>query len=656
MAYLAPMRLADATPSGFCNWWDVPSSEPGRLAETFSRQVGKISDEQSWRENAHLRNVSNYLGVSVQSFDELQRQAKLLRNTQDGSPPATFIMQAVRTSVARIAGRQRPECVVQTSGAEYKTRMQSRKLTKFLKGQFHEKQGEYSTIYELGLQLYRDQEVFGEGVAKVMPNAATRKVEVRRKFPWNVFYDQNDAVEGYAQAIYERMCDVDVELLCQSNPEVADRIRTSAHREKGHTMTITVWESYSKPRRAGECGRHVIVAGDCVLLDEEFHRDTFPYVWMIGERAFFGQYGMSNVDFTAQTQERAARLLEEMYENTTLLAGGFLDVEKGAYPGERGKNELTTNERLKVLERVKGFAPAQVTMPQPFSPQTLQLFERMRQLVMETYAVSDFMAQGRKEPGINSGIALRNMNDLQDLNFLPKAIMYENWFARAGEQMLHAVNDLVRRYGAPGVTATLPSGGGFLESIEWKTIKLGEESLYTVTVKPVSSFADEYAARLEMINELQQAGHWDGETAGRVITSMNPDIEAESNRINGQYHWVERIIDEILDADYVPGEDPITYQSPDPFMNLVSALKQMKDAYTEVSGWARPKKERDALMFEKKREAMRAWMKECIELIKRAQSPESPPPGAAPPGPPAPPGIAPPGAPPEAMMPPPGPM
>jgi hypothetical protein len=221
------------------------------------------------------------------------------------------------------------------------------------------------------------------------------------------------------------------------------------------------------------------------------------------------------------------------------------------------------------------------------------------------------------------------MNELQDLNFLPKALMYENWFARVGEQMLHCVNDMVRRYGAKKITATLPSGG-FLETIEWDTIKLGEESLYTVSVKPASSAADEYSARLELIGEMQQAGYWDSETAGRVMGSMNPDIESESNRINAQYYWIERIIDGIMDTDSVEADAPIPYQSPDPFMNLLRALKQMKDAYVEVSSWYPPKKPKEQLLFEKKRAAMRAWMKECIELIKRGQAPAAPGAGAPP--------------------------
>lgn len=625
-------------------WWSAKKSD--ELGQQLRGVTSRIEKDQAYRVQVSCERLSTYLGRPINSLGDLEGlSSRVTRDNVDSDDfQVPFSQFALDTICARIAGRQRPKPIVLTEGADFETRLQCRKRSKFIEGQFQEKQGEFPTIYDVGVQVFRDSAIFDGGVVKVEIDEASEKVSVKREFPWNVFYDRSDSREGYPNSIYARRS-VDCELLCDTYGKQADAIRKFAGNGGDHSYSrmffgrgtseesqrVDVWECYAKPTRKGkEGGRRIVICGSEVLVDEPWDRDTFPYVWMIWTRSAVGMYGIPPIEFARRAQTRANYLYDRCYRTTRLLSGGYIDYEPGSYLGDDGGAfVLEANDDVKLMPRLPGKQPATFQMPAPFNPQTLDLADRMKQFVYDAFRTSELTAQGRMEPGVNSGIAIRNRTDLQDLGFLPQARMLEQFWVDVGTQMLYCVNDLARDNGG-SVKSVLPTGNGFLESIEWKAIDVGEESLYTVQVKAASATADDYGAKLQYVTELQQMGHIDAGTAQRLIGSGNPDIESDYNRKNAQYNWIERIITEILDSD--SEEDAPEVDGPDPYMNLLDAAFQMNQAYLEVSSWPNTP--------EKKRAQMRQWLDQCIQLINRAKPPAAPPgapaPGGAPPPMPAP--------------------
>ncbi len=240
-------------------------------------------------------------------------------------------------------------------------------------------------------------------------------------------------------------------------------------------------------------------------------------------------------------------------------------------------------------------------MPDPFNGMVLNYAERMRSLVFELPGVSELAAQGRKEPGIDSGVALRNMNDLQGERFLPKSRAYEQFFVDVGKRILDAIQDL----DAQGITpkSFLPSEG-LITEIDWQSIKPSEEDLYEVQVQAGSSIADSLPARLQFVSDLQAGGLLSPEAAKRMLTSGDPDLESMSNREQAQFHWIERLIQEVHDVE--DADEDIQIEGPDPLMNLPSATMQMTEAYLELSSWPKTP--------ENKRRALRNWILTAVEL------------------------------------------
>lgn len=623
-------------------WWR--ETDARKLGQNLASVCARLDRSQAWRKTLASERLSVYLGRTV-TVENIDREAGWLGRERE-SEVITFAKSAINTCVARIAAKQRPKPMVLTQGADFSTRLQARKRSKFLEGQFHEPQGIYPTLYDLGYRVFRDAAVF-DGIAKVELDPVLKKFAVRRKFAWNVFYDEFDALEGNPHAIYEKRY-VDIGALSEEFESKAGYIREHAESCRvpetvrygvADKRCVVVWEAYTKATCDDEPGRRVVIMGNEVLCDEEWTHDGFPYIPMLWETAPVGCYGIPLIDSVRIPQARANLFHTRAAENTNLLAGGWVAVEKGSVDADQ-QAALESNEAVKILWYTPGKPPPAVQMPQLFSPQLLEMAQLNGTMVFERAGVSELAAQSKREPGIDSGVAIRNMTDLQDTLFLPQARMFEQWYIDVGKCMLWLVNDFVKAHPTESITSYLPDSGGFLDSIDWKEIDVGEKSLYTVQIQPGSALADSYGAKLQFVQDLLSGGMIDAETAKRFMTQGNPDLEAFANRSNGQYNWVERMIAEVLDAE--DGEEYM--EPPDPLMNLMDAVFQVTQAYIEISSWPNTP--------ESKRRALRNFVTQGIELINRAKAPPEPQPGpsqmGAAPTPPAP-GGPPPGGPPPAL-------
>jgi hypothetical protein len=615
--------------NGNSPWWMLSGQE---MADSAKAVVGRLETDQSWRKHDALRRYSVYYGRNISSLTELERGFHQTGGDpfDDIGPEITYCKSAIDTSVARIAGPIRPKPVVLTEGADYATRLCAKRLSKFLDGQFQESQGCYPTIYDQGSDVFRDSAIVN-GVSKVVPDFINEKVSVERLFIWDIYFDEMDARGGKPTQLYQRTTPDRHELIGRF-PKHERRILeanacddSDVRQSPFDSRRVVVWECYVLPTVPEVAGKHIVLLDDYILEENEYTHDTFPFAFQFWHRSPIGVSGNPPIDYAAKCQRIANKLLNYCVTNTQGLAGGIVNVEEGAYSDE----QLVSNDALKIMKRKPGFQPPQVDMPPPFNPMVLDLAERHRQMVFEIFGVSELAAQSRREPGVTSGVALRNMTDLQDKRFLPQARQLEQYYTDVGKLMLRAVRDLDAKGIKP--KSFLPSQG-FIESIDWQTIDIGEESLYQVQVQSGSALTDTLGARLQFIADLQASGAIDPDTAARLMMSGNPDFEAVSNRKDAQFNWVERIIFEIHDT---PDDEEPEVDSPDPLMNLPRAVNQMIDAYLECSSWPNTP--------EPKRRAMRTWVQQGIELIQRANPPQQPQAPAGAPG--LSPSLPPPGAP-----------
>jgi hypothetical protein len=613
-------------------WWD--SEDRGQAVYST---LSSLAEDQRFRRVAALRRLTVYRAKSTSKLSaELYSSSS---STLLDEPRYAFAASCVDTAKAKIASKQRPKPVVLTSGAGYKTRLDAKHLSKFLLGLLYQRQGQYPNCWALGEQVFKDCCIWEAGVLRVTANVPESRIDIERCFAHDIYFDHVDAEYGSPRSLFHRYR-YDRDVLAKAFPQHksaimaapsarSDDYSTPAFNERDHNR-VELNEAY----RLGE--RHVIAMagerGAVTLVDEPFERENFPYVFLLWEPGQFGCWSEPLVDQCEHAQNDANETYLRIREAVRLGGGGYLDVEKGAYDNE---DELASNETIKVAFRNAGRAPMNLVAPPAYSQATLNYAQITRSMVYELSGVNEMASQGQKQPGVDSGIAIRTVNDMQSERFLPKSRAYEQMYVDIGRRVLEAAKDLATAGKKP--SSTIP-GSGLLEKVDWDDIDpiLGGCE-YEVSIQAASAMQDTLASRLQFISDMQASGMLTPDAAKRMLASADPDIDSMSNRDQAQYNWIERIVGEVLESDDDDADDEmmLSVEPPDPLMNLGAAVLQMTEAYLEVSSYP------DAPEW--KRSLLRNWVTAAVDLLNRSKAPP-----AAPAGPPI-------GAPPPEMAPPPGP-
>lgn len=680
-------------------WFSEPDEQT--CGESLRAVVERLVRDQEWRESKFMARLQVYYAGACGSLDDVRsgRCAQFTGFDETNNPLSRLrhASGAVDTAVSRIGAKQKPKPVLQTSGADYTARQESKRLSKFLLGQFKLPQGRWANTWEVMLQVLWDAAVFG-GVLWVNENLEEERVETLRVLPVDVFFDEDDSADGIPSQVFRREAvdryelhrrvdDLDEDTERERERHMGDRETDDSEDEYelpeesfadrkrrlldaiegaparsdvrqgaagGTCNSIWVWHAYKRKTHKNDRGLHVTMLEDGTVLSRSVYNSRrLPCVLLSWIDPVGGMWGDTMTDVQEVPQYAANSAYGNIRDNMRVLSGGHIAVRSGSMvDGEDGETweQLLSNLNVKVLE-FTGDVPPTVVMPAPFNPQVLDMAERWRQFIFEVPGINELASQSRKEPGVTSGVGIRNSNDLQDQRFLKQARAFEAAHCTVGHLMLDAVQRMEEMGIKP--VSWLPSEG-LIKDIDWNAIRPDGEDLYTISIEAGNAFTESLGQRMQFIDELRASGQIPQDVATRLILSGDPDLEAYNNRMQGQWTWIERLICEVHDSD---DKGDILIETPDPMMDLPLAAMQMRDAYLECSAWP------DAP--ENKRKAMRDWYTLCIDMINQTKAPpaeSAPPPdamGGMPPDgmggmPPGPDGMMPPeGMPPEGMPPPP---
>lgn len=605
--------------------------------------VKDLAKSQTHRLTRAKHQLSVYLGETVSS---LSASHYITRGANsEWTEQIKLTMSLVDAMQSKIAARQRPKPQITTKNASWKTRVQARKLNRFLEGVLHKTQGQFENTWVLTEQIFKDAEIWGTGVLKVFPDCEGEKIVHERAFFYELFVDPRDAKYGNPKNLFHRYGYSRAALIA-AYPSQERAIRNApAHKEDYATANeglsafdpdlITVYEGWYLPPNRKSKGVHVLAidseyGGPVALVEEDYCSQRFPFIFYRWQRAQFGIEGRSLVDQVEGPHCEALKALERTQEQVELLSGGYIIVDPDAFD----ISDIERNDTAKIIQRKPGATgpDPQIVMPPAFNSSTLDYGMAMKSLGWEVAGANELLAQGNRPAGVNSGVALRNLNDLQGERFLLHSRSYEQLFVEIARLDLEAACALAGSGVKPKVSF---ADEDCLREIDWDEIDLPEDC-YEVTIQPASSHADSVAGRLELISEWQATGWIQPDVAARLQSQTELDTENFSRRRNAQHRWIERLISKVQDTDEDELED-LELDPPDPLMNLPAAMLQMAEAYVEMQAYE-DTEQRCAIL--------REWIVQARDELTASQEPETPPPGAQPPQ-----GQEPQGMPPEGMPP-----
>jgi hypothetical protein len=590
-----------ATPAdaGPIKWWKQSSKSERGAALVSTAAFLKEQLQFRYRQaSIYSRLYANMplFGMAGTSLNKLSQNNQLPLDR----PTMNVVQSCVDTLVSRLT-QSRPRPIFLTDNGDYKARNLAKQLNQFVMGEFYR-----TKAYDLGTQALRDAAVLGTGCLKVY-EGQDKKVQIERVLFTELLVDPNDGLYGEPRQMYQLKL-VDREVLAEMFPEkVNDIMRAeqaypdtagdSSKTASDQVMVIEGWHLPSGPE-AGD-GRHVIACTNVTLLDEEYNKEKFPFVFVHYSQRLLGFFGQSLAEQLMGTQVEINKLLMTISRSINLVGVPRVFVEDGSKVVKAQLNNdvgsIVTYRGTKPVYEVAPCVPAEV-------------YAQLQRLVDYAYqqsGISALSAASKKPAGLDSGAALREYDDLQSDRFATLSKRYDNLYVELAYQTIELAKDIAERDGT--YSTVYPNKDGTRE-VDLPKADLLKDT-YIIQCYDASSLPRDPAGRLQKIIEMIQSGMVSVQEGRRMLDF--PDLEQQEKLANSGEERILYILDKIVEEG--------TYTPPDPFMDLNLAI-QISNQYYNLYMPTKLEPERA--------EMIRTFNSQAVALQQAAQPPMPMVPGA----------------------------
>lgn len=579
-------------------WWKGSSKEERGLMLLETASFLKEQLQYRYRQaSIHSRLYSNVplFGIAGNTLGKMADGGRGTNLPMD-RPTMNVIQSCVDTLVSRIT-QSRPRPVFLTDNGDYKERNLAKRLNNFILGEFF-----YSKAYQLGELMLRDASVLGTGCLKIYEDAEKR-VALERVLFTELLIDPNDGLWGDPRQLYQLKL-VDRDVLAEMFPEHKSMImraeqaypdlqQDSSKTVSDQVMVVEGWRLPSS-KESGD-GRHTISCTSGTLLDEEYAKQKFPFVFMNFSPRLLGFFGQGLSEQLMGTQVEINKLLMTITRSINLVGVPRVFVEDGS---KVVKAHL--NNEVGSIVTYRGTKPQYEVAP--CVPQ--EIYAQLQRLVDYAYqqsGISSLAAASQKPAGLDSGAAIREYDDLQTDRFAALSKRYDNFFVELAYQVIDLAKDIAERDGS--YTTVYPNKNGTKE-VDLPAASMLEDT-YVIQCFDASSLPRDPAGRLQKITEMIQSGMISIPEGRRLLDY--PDLDQNEKLANASEERILQILDRIVeDGEYTP---------PDPFMNISLAIELSNQYYNLYSS---------AKLEEERAEMIRTFNAQAIALQQAAMPPAPP--------------------------------
>lgn len=537
-------------------WWKA--SDDGQLASQLCSTAAYLKSSQTYRIRQLAVSVRMYSGLSVYSYagSNVSRMDRN-RTLPDDRPTFNVIESATDTLVSRLTSNE-PQPKYLTDNGDYKQRLLAQELNRFILGEFYQ-----TNAYEKGRKILRDGIVMGTGCLKVY-EGDDKRVCVDRVMISDLYVDDNDALNGDPQMMLQLKL-VDRDRFMANNPgeegviaatpnSYPDNSPDSGRTTADQIMVVEAWKlpSGPDPEAPGYIpGRHSIVTVGGVILDEEWNKTKFPFVFFKYADPFLGFWGQGLGMRLFGTQISINRVMYTITRAITLVGVPRVFVEQASKVVKAHQN----NE-IGVIVTYSGTKPSYEIAPCN-APELYEERDRLIQYAYNQEGISTMQATSQKPLGLDSGAAIRSYEDVNDSRFTETSKKYERVFIDLAYLITDVAMDIAKREGK--YLTVYPNKDGTKE-IDLPKMDLLKNP-FVIQCFTESSLPRSPAGRMATVTEQLQAGMLTLKEARRLLKF--PDLEQNERLDNASEERIFKILDKIIeDGEYTP---------PDPFMDLMLA-------------------------------------------------------------------------------------
>ncbi len=612
-------------------WWAADKDDVHGAITTVVRHI-KMS--QGWRRDADVFHAELYAGgPGGAGIAGMTGQTEYVPARQ----PYNVCRGAADTLVSKVA-KHRPLPQVLTTRGNWAQQKRARKMSQFIEGCFYKQR-----IFEQKAQyLVRDAAVFGRGLLKIWVEG--KNILTERTHPWELHTDEWDSRYGDPRNLYHlRTVDRGVlierfgkdedgeydEDICRDIEGAGDIDDSHVVEDQTYDTTVDrthfveAWHLPSGPD--AKDGRHVIAILGRTLLDEPWDRHYFPFAMIGYSSPISGYWPQGLVEQLEGFQYEISMMAEKVSESHATIGGCIVSI-----PNNSGVTDTHLINGIGWGLRHNPGAEPKFFNPEPVHPATYQRLRDLPQDALADVGLSQMSTQSQKPAGIDSGIGLQTLDDIETERFIIFGRAYEAWCLDIARQFVDCAAEIARNEGEYAVE--VPLKGGML-SLKWADVSIDD---FELKVFSTSTLPQQPAARLDKLQTLFDAGVVDRAVFLRELDA--PELAAELDMETADKLLIDETLEAMLETD--EPLDPDSYHMPSPYTDILWGAKRAQQRLNKALTDGVPEDNADML---------RRFITESEALDKRM----NPPPPPAPPMPMGPPGM---GMPPGAMPPPSMPM
>lgn len=544
---------ADASVALMAEWWKAEDDR--QLAAELCGTAAYLKTNQTYRMRQLAVDVRLYCGLSVYSYagSNVSKMDRT-RTLPDDRPTFNLVQSCTDTLTSRLSQNE-PQPKFLTDGADYKQRHLAQELNKFILGEFYQVKA-----YQKACKMLRDGIVMGTGCLKVY-EGDNGKVSVDRVLITDLFVDDNDSLNGDPQQLLQLKL-VDRDKLMANNPKAKGLIAETPQSypdnapDTGRTtadqiLVVEGWKlpSGTDPDAPGYVpGRHVIATMNGKILDEEWTKSKFPFVFFNYSDAFLGFWAQGLATQLFGTQLSLNRILYTITRAITLVGVPRVFIDQSSKVVK-----AHNNNEIGVLITYSGTKPSYEVAPCN-APELYRERDKLIEYGFRQCGVSDMQATGEKPKGLSSGEAIRSFDDVNSDRFAELSKKYDNVFVELAYQITDVAMDIAKRDGK--YQTVYPNKDGTKE-IDLPKMSFLKDP-FIIQCFTESALPRTPAGRIATVTEQVQAGMLTIKEGRRLMRF--PDLEQNEKLDNASEERIFQILDAIVESG--------KYTPPDPFIDL----------------------------------------------------------------------------------------
>lgn len=533
-------------------WWNAKKNE---VHNDVFGVVIRIRSLQNFRKADYIRHARLY------SNTEFDRFVSGVTAGLFGKKLTFNVAKAcVDTACAKISvNKTRPLFLTEKGTKKQQTR--AKKLTQYIDGCFF-----HGKVYKTAKKVFRDACIFGTGALKVLE--IDGQIAYERTFIDEIVVDDLDGRLGTPRQMHQARS-IHREVLKgmfqeSGSKDILNAIELADAEGKpnksGVTELIETIESWHLPSHKGaKDGRHTICIKNKTLLDEPWKHNFFPFCFMRWSNPILGFYGESLVSELIGIQLEINTTLMRIKEAQEVMAVPRVFVEEGS-----SVNTAHINDEIGGIVKYRGTKPEAMTWT-AMNPEIYNYLEYLYKKGFEITGVSQLSASSKKPAGLDSGVALREFQDIETERFAVVAEDYQDFFLDISAVTIEIQRELSEN--DPKLSITV-KGKKFIETIKWKEVDMDDDQFIMQTF-PTSFLPKTPEGKLQFTQELIQSGFIDPDWGLELLDF--PDLEGFFNLKTAAIDDIQSIIDKIVDDE--------EYTPPEEYMNLKLAIQIGQSSY-----------------------------------------------------------------------------